>query len=113
MMAHDVIPLGTVPSHESSADMGKTDYAAIAFFQCRRFIVLLRDVIGLEPEGARLRVRRSEQAFDPYIEVVVEYNDQNDAARAYAMRCEREAPKTWKSGSTGPPRSEPFERRTA
>jgi hypothetical protein len=95
-MAHDVIPLGTVPSHESSAQISQTGYAAIAFLQCRRFIVLLRDVIGLEPEGAWLRVRRSEQAFDPYIEVVVEYDDQNSVARAYAMRCEREAPEKWK-----------------
>ena len=96
-MAHDIIPLGTVPSRESSADIGKTAYAAIAFLQCRRFIVLLRDAFGLEPEGARLRVRRSEQAFDPYMEVVVEYDDQNNAARTYALRCEREAPKTWRA----------------
>jgi hypothetical protein len=96
-MAYDVIPLGTVPSHESSAEIGRTGYAEIAFLQCRRFIGLLRDVIGLEPEGARLRVRRSEQAFDPYIDVVVEYDDENNAARAYAMRCERDAPKRWQA----------------
>lgn len=94
-MATDVIPLGTVPFHESSAQIGQTGYAEIAFWQCRRFIVLLRDVIGLEPQGARLRVRRSEQAFDPYIDVVVEYDDQNNVARAYAMRCERDAPQRW------------------
>jgi hypothetical protein len=95
-MAIDAIPLGTVPSHESSAKIGQAGYAEIAFLQCRRFIVLLRDMIGREPDGARLRVRRAEPAFDPYMEVVVEYDDQNKVARAYAMRCEREAPKRWK-----------------
>lgn len=30
------------------------------------------------------------------MEIVVEYDDQNKVARAYAMRCEREAPKKWK-----------------
>jgi hypothetical protein len=95
-MAIDAIPLGTVPSHESPAQIGRIGYAEIAFLQCRRFIALLRDVIGLEPEGARLRVRRPEQAFDPYMEVVVEYDMGNNVARAYALRCERDAPKRWK-----------------
>jgi len=70
-MASDVIPLGTVPAHESSARIGQTGYAEIAFLQCRR-------------------------DFDPYIEVVVEYDDKNTVARAYATRCERDAPKRWK-----------------
>ena len=104
-MAQDTIPLGTVPSHEYSADIETAGYAGIAFLQCRRFIVLLRHVFGLEPEGARLRVRRSDQGFDPYMEVVVEYDDQNNAARTFAMRCEREGPKTWlESGSEANPR---------
>jgi hypothetical protein len=43
------------------------------------------NMIGREPDGARLRVWRAEQATDPYMEIVVEYNDQNKVARAYAM----------------------------
>lgn len=94
-MAHDVIPLGAAPSGESSAQVGESGYAETAVLQCQRYIALLRHAIGPEPEGARLRIRRSEQDVDPYLDVVVEYDDQNTVARAYAIRCDREAPTRW------------------
>ena len=96
-MAQDIIPLGPVPVRESSAHIGESGYAERAFLECRRYMTLLRHVIGPEPEGARLRVRRSQQDFDPYIEVIVEYDAENHDARAYAIRCDREAPTTWES----------------
>jgi hypothetical protein len=55
----------------------------------------LQRTIGPEPAGARLRVRRADTEFDPYIDVIVEYDDQNAAARDYAIRCERDAPTRW------------------
>jgi len=94
-MAFDLIALGTVPSGEVPASAGEIDYAGRAFLQCRRFIDLLRHTVGSEPEGAKLRVRRSGPDFSPYIEVVVEFDDANDAARAYANSCDREAPTRW------------------
>jgi hypothetical protein len=59
----------------------------------------LRLVIGPEPDGARLRVRRPDTDFDPYIDVVVEYDDQNAVASDYALRCERDAPTRWREAS--------------
>ena len=50
---------------------------------------------GPSTGGAKLRVRRSGRDFDPYLEVVVEFDDANQAARAYANRCDREAPTRW------------------
>ena len=94
-MARDVIPLGPVPSGESSAQVGENGYAEIAFLQCKRYIALLRHTVGPEPEGAWLRIRRSGPDFDPYLDVVVEYDDKNSIARAYAIRCDREAPTRW------------------
>ena len=94
-MAQTVIPLGAVPTRESSAQVGEIDYAARAFVECGRYMTLLRHVIGPEPEGARLLVRRSAPDFGSYLEVVVEYDDQNNVARAYAIRCDREAPTRW------------------
>lgn len=94
-MARDIIGLGTAPSGESSARVSSLGYAEIAFAQCQRYIALLRQAIGPEPEGARLRVRRSHQDFDPYLDVVVEYDRENITARAYAIRCDREAPTRW------------------
>ena len=94
-MALDLIALGTVPAGEVPAAGSEIDYVGRAFLQCRRFIDLLRHTLGAEPEGAQLRVRRSGPDFSPYIEVVVEFDDGNDAARAYANRCDREAPTRW------------------
>jgi len=58
-MAFDLIALGTVPSGETPAAASEVDYWGRAFWQCRRFIDLLRHTVGAEPEGAKLRVRRS------------------------------------------------------
>jgi hypothetical protein len=94
-MVQDIIPLGPVPAREVSAQIGESGYAERAFLECRRYVALLRSVIGPEPEGARLRVRRSQQQLDPYVEVIVEYDSENNVARAYAIRCDREAPTRW------------------
>jgi len=94
-IAFDLIALGTVPAGEVAAAASEVDYGGRAFWQCRRFIALLRHTVGAEPDGANLRVRRSGPDFNPYVEVVVEFDDGNDAARAYASRCDREAPTRW------------------
>lgn len=91
----NVLALGPVPAQEAPARPGDSDYAARAFAQCQRFIALLRRTLGPEPDGASLRVRRSEQDFDPYLEVVVRFDDGDGGARDYATRCDREAPTRW------------------
>src|ERR1700756_5268884 len=98
-MARNVITLRPVPSAESCARVGDSGYAEVAFLQCRRYIALLRLAIGPEPDGVGLRVRRSDTDFDPYIDVVVEYDDQNAVASDYALRCERDAPTRWRETS--------------
>src|SRR5207244_5766836 len=50
-MALDLIALGTVPSGEAAAAASDVDYGGRAFWQCRRFIDLLRRTVGAEPEG--------------------------------------------------------------
>jgi hypothetical protein len=93
----NALALGPVPVQEAPARPGDSDYSARAFAQCQRFIALLRHTVGPEPAGARLGVRRSEQDFDPYVEVVVRFDDADDAAREYATRCDRDAPTRWDS----------------
>src|SRR5256712_13884592 len=94
-MPLNLIALGTVPGGEAPAAASEIDYVGRAFWQCRRFIDLLRHTVGAEPEGAKLRVRRSGPDFNPYVEVIVEFDHANPAARAYANRCDREAPTRW------------------
>ena len=94
-MAQNAIALGPVPVGESPVRVGDSGYVEIAFLQCRRYIELLRCAVGPEPEGARLRVRRSDEELHPYLDVTIEYDDENPVARAYAVRCDREAPTRW------------------
>jgi hypothetical protein len=96
-MQANVLALGPVPAQEAAARPGDSDYSARAFAQCQRFIALLRRSLGPEPNGARLGVRRSEQEFDPYLEVVLRFDDANGAARAYAARCDHDAPARWET----------------
>lgn len=99
MTAHARIALGTVPAGEVPASASESNYTERAFLQCQRFIALLRRAISVEPAGAWLKVQRSGEDFDPYLEVVVEYEAENPIARAYAIRCDREAPRHWDTGS--------------
>jgi hypothetical protein len=94
-MARGVISLGAVPARECFTPGGEAGDAQQALSECRRYVALLRDVIGPEPHGAELRIQRSEPERGSYLEVVVEYDDANNVARAYAIRCDREAPTTW------------------
>ena len=91
-MARGVISLGAVPASESFTDAGDADRA---LSDCRRYVALLRDVIGPEPQGAELRIRPCEPERGSHLEVVVEYDAENNVARAYAIRCDREGPTTW------------------
>lgn len=94
-MAQAVLPLGAVPTRESFAQVGEPGYAARALRECQRYMNLLRHVIGPEPDGARLRIRHSEPDAGSYLDVIVEFDDANTVARAYAIRCDREAPSRW------------------
>jgi hypothetical protein len=94
-MTEGVIALGAVPARESAAQVGEVGYADRAFVECQRYVALLRDAIGPEPEGARLHIRPSEPDLGSYLEVVVAYEEEDNVARAYAIRCDREAPTRW------------------
>ena len=112
-MALDIVALGTVPAGEAPATASEIDYVGRAFWQCRRFIDLLRHTLGAEPEGAKLRVRRTGPDFDPYLEVVVEFDEANPAARVYAKRCDRDAPTRWdRTAGTAPCPSPVIARKT-
>ena len=94
-MAQTFIPLGAVPARESFAQVGESGYADRALGECQRFMTLLRQLIGPEPDGAQLRIRRSAPDAGSYLDVIVEFDDENTTARAYAIRCDREAPTRW------------------
>jgi len=91
----DYLNLGPTPCEEECAQLGEDDYAARARAECRRYVALIRAVVGPEPTGAQLSVRAFRHDFGTYYEVVVEFDDENPTATAYALRVENKAPKYW------------------
>lgn len=94
-MARDTVYIGSTPCNEDCAQVGAPDYEIRAKEECRRFIALLRDTFGPEPEGARLRIKSNPHDFGYYYEVVCDFDPYNEAAAEYAYRCESDAPETW------------------
>ena len=84
----DCLDLGSSPSHEDCAQVGRDDYYELARRECRAYIGQLRRLLGDEPEGARLSVKSNPHDFGTYLSVVVFFDGDNPAALDYAYRCE-------------------------
>ena len=87
--------LGPCPAEEDPVQVGDENYAALARAECRRYIEAIRQVCGTEPEGARLTVKSQPHDMGTYYEVVVQFDGDNEAAAAYAAKCDESAPTTW------------------
>ena len=87
--------IGASPSEEDCAQVGQPGYRKQALAECQRFIQLIRDTFGSEPEGAELAIKSFDHDFGVYYEVVCWFDIENQAAREYASRCDSDAPTTW------------------
>ena len=92
---HNSLGIGPSPYEENCAQVGETGYREKALEECARFIRLLRETCGPEPEGASLSVKWFEHDFGGYCEVVCYFTTESHAAVEYAQRCEDHAPATW------------------
>ena len=89
----DYISIGPTPCNEECAQVGDPDYIEKAREECQRFLKLIRERIGPEPEGARLAIKSFPHDFGNYLEVVCFYN--NEISQKYALKCEAETPSNW------------------
>lgn len=92
----DTMWIGTSPCEETCVQVGSPNYEFRAELECLRFIAQLQAQFGLEPEGAKLYVKRNPHDFGTYLEVCVDYDPANTAAVEYALQCEGNAWPTWK-----------------
>src|SRR5712691_10133016 len=90
----DSLPLGPTPSEEPCAQVGEPHYRQRALKECVRFLQLLRQTFGPEPEGAWLSIKWFAHDFGEYAEVVCSYNTDIQASVDYAFRCEAATPAT-------------------
>lgn len=98
----DWMDIGPSPVEEDCVQVGTDDYYRLARAECQRFIALIRKHLGAEPDGAQLGIKRNPHDFGEYLEVVCYFDDQNEAAREYALRCESDAPARWDGGDDTP-----------
>ena len=91
----DYIDIGSSPSDEECAQVESPNYGSRAREECTRFLQLIRQVLGPEPEGAQLSVKSNPHDFATYYSVVCYFEDNDEEASQYALLCESEAPRTW------------------
>lgn len=91
----DHIELGQTPPEEDCAQLGSDGYSSQARVECQRYIQVIREKMGQEPEGAKLAIKSAEHEFGTYYEVVCYYDDKFPDSIDYAFRCESDGPMTW------------------
>jgi len=93
----DYLEIGSSPADENCVQVGEKDYSGRAIKECERFIKLIREEMGEEPEGTKLAVKGFPHDFGHYYEVVCWYDPNLPESVEYAFRCESDAPVAWKS----------------
>lgn len=96
-MSIGILYLGSSPAEEGCVQVGTEGYYDLAYAECRRYIALIRWVVGHEPPGVQFVIKSNPHDLGYYLEVVCEFDEGNEEAIAYAFRCERDAPLSWKS----------------
>lgn len=95
MKNFDYLEFGSAPVEEECAQVGQSDYREKVFDECNRFILLLREIFGDEPEGSRLMIKRNEHDFGLYYEVACKFDITKTDAVDYAYAIEGNMPKRW------------------
>ena len=95
--------IGSAPSDEDCVSVNpRGDYHEAMRAECRRFLELIRKKLGEEPPGARLAVKGNPHDFGTYYDVVCYFDDADEEARRYALRCEADSPRTWADDKVSP-----------
>ena len=90
------LEIGPTPAGEDCQQLGTPTYDhAAARRECQQFIEAIRRTCGEEPYGARLQITSNPHDFGTYLDVIVRYNDDHDAATEYAYHVEANAPEHW------------------
>ena len=91
----DVITLGPAPSEEEWARIDQPGYDDRAHTHCSIYLRQLRRQFGHAPNGAELQIESLPIRTGNCLMVVCYFDAENQEALAYALRCDREALKTW------------------
>lgn len=98
-MTIEYLAIGPVPSGEDCEQLGPNYNPAKAREECYRYIEQLRRQFGQEPAGAFLRVKSFPHDFGNYLEVICQFDPNDEDSVNYAFRCEGEAWQEWNDQS--------------
>jgi len=88
-MAFDTLYIGSVPCDEDCAQIGLThDAQTLNRIECKHYIQALRRVYGNEPADTYFAIVGQSHDFGTYYEVVIKYEDRDEAACDYAYKVE-------------------------
>lgn len=90
----DYIEIGSSPVEEDCLQVGHATSQEMKE-ECKRFLDLIRKVVGPEVGTARLAIKSNPHDFGTYYEVVCYYDDEDEVGMDYAFKCESETPLTW------------------
>ena len=87
--------LGNVPINEDKLDVAMPNYRLMVLQSCNKYMDLLRNTFGKEPDGSKLDIEAFDCDSGVCFEVSYRYDESNNDAIEYARKCQEEAPKTW------------------
>lgn len=91
--------LGTTPHDEPCIQMGDSNYRRNSRLECLAFIEQFRRERGPEPSGANFKITSNSHDFGNYLDVEIEFEENNEEAVEYALSVETEIPAKWDSQS--------------
>lgn len=91
----DRIEIGPTPNDEACAQVGTDRYHRVWRAECKAFSAQLLRMFGPAPEGARLIITSNPHDFGTYHDIAVEYDTDNAAALAWALKIEGNTPAEW------------------
>lgn len=94
-MSMDYICIGPCPPNEDCAQVGSADYYKRAQIECKAYRKQLIEEVGEPPEGCRLIIKGFEHEFGTYYEVIAKFEEDNEEAVDYALKCESSGPEKW------------------
>lgn len=95
MVTREEEAIGSSPCDEACAQVGDDGYELRARAECRMFVEAIEAALGHPPVGAQLVIKSSAHDFGRYLEVVVRFDPENEAAVDYAYRVQDQAPTRW------------------
>jgi len=91
----DSLNLSPTPVGEDCAQLGDANYSSRARQECRAFIQQLKREFGEPPIGAVFKITQNPHDFGTYLDVDIQFNDEDDMASEYAYKIEANLPEFW------------------